>query len=70
LGSLKNHCEDIGAKVGEREAGCTEFYPSTHTCVINVLNLRSSEDRDQMNVWGHELAHCKYGKYHTVNGEK
>ena len=68
LTSLRAKCEDMGAKVGTREAGCATFDPNVKLCTIYVLKLESSEARDQMWVWGHELAHCKYGRYHTVEG--
>ena len=63
---LKDYCDRIGAATGHKEVGCTIFDPNTHTCIINVMSLQSSQDHDTMNVWGHELAHCKYGRYHTV----
>ena len=66
-GRLASYCESIGAQIAPRgEAGCAVFDPNTKTCTINVLSLQNSEDRDQMNVWGHELAHCKYGRYHST----
>ena len=33
-------------------------------CDIHVVRLRSSGDRSQMTSWGHELAHCVYGRFH------
>jgi hypothetical protein len=33
-------------------------------CEIHVVQLQSQNDTDQMETWGHELAHCVYGSYH------
>lgn len=33
-------------------------------CEIHVMKIRSKNDTSQMEIWGHELAHCIYGAYH------
>lgn len=66
---LREACADLGAQTNYNEGGCAVFDNVTKSCTIYVLKLKNSEDRDEMGLWGHELAHCKYGKYHSVDGE-
>lgn len=33
-------------------------------CEVHVLEPVSAGDRENMKVWGHELMHCVYGKFH------
>lgn len=33
-------------------------------CEIHVLELKSVNNDPRMWTWGHELAHCVYGRYH------
>ena len=34
-------------------------------CEIHVTEPRSVKDTNAMETWGHELAHCMYGRYHA-----
>lgn len=36
----------------------------SYGCTIHVMELKNSNDTDQMVTWGHELGHCMYGTYH------
>lgn len=42
-------------------AGLSVFSPDDNRCDIYVLKIRKESDLD---TWGHELAHCKYGRWH------
>lgn len=33
-------------------------------CVVHVLKLKDVSKDPQLSVWGHEMAHCIYGRYH------
>jgi len=33
-------------------------------CTIHVLKLKDVAKDPQLSVWGHEMAHCIYGRYH------
>ena len=69
VNGLREACAKIGAQTNANEGGCATFDTVTKSCTIYVLKLQSSDDRNEMSLWGHELAHCKYGKYHSVDGE-
>lgn len=38
-------------------------------CQIHVTKPNDVSDRTELKTWGHELAHCVYGRYHKP-GEK
>jgi predicted small secreted protein len=55
-------CAELGV---EYEAdGCNAFNLDKKTCDIYVSGQRWSGDTDRLAIMGHELWHCRFGKWH------
>lgn len=52
------------ARKKTKESGWAGWSLDGSYCEIHVLRLKHKNDTDEMETWGHELAHCIYGAYH------
>ena len=34
------------------------------TCVVHTMRVRHVEDKERLELLGHEVLHCMYGRYH------
>ena len=65
--NIADVCEHLGAQANathSNEGGCNTFNRDTRVCTIYVHLPRYFEDYKRFEVMGHELEHCKFGKWH------
>lgn len=55
---------NVGAPGNERVEGFAQWNPDNNSCIIYVSKVEWVRD-SEMGTWGHELAHCIYGSFHT-----
>jgi len=67
---MQRAIDDINNR-GDEVDGFSAWYlrskadPTMTRCDLYVVRPSSVNDHSQMTTWGHELAHCVYGTYHT-----
>lgn len=61
-GQIANVCTKLG--VPYEANGCTAYYPDKNHCVIYIMPQRFMHDAERLALIGHELWHCRYGKWH------
>lgn len=59
---IVEHCSNLGVKYEAN--GCTAFYPDQKRCIIYVMPQRFTEDKERLQIIGHELWHCRFGEWH------
>jgi len=59
---MEQLCSKLGT--GYSSNGCSVTNLDTKTCTIYVPEVLQMDDTKGMKIWGHELMHCVYGKYH------
>lgn len=69
---MQRAIDDINTR-GDEVDGFSAWYLSPSDdmamtrCDLYVVRPSGVSDRSQLTTWGHELAHCVYGTYHTPN---
>jgi len=59
---ITQKCTDLGVPYDAN--GCNAFYTATNHCEVFVMMPRYVGDEDRMAIIGHEIMHCRYGRYH------
>lgn len=66
--NIADVCEALGAEANatySNVGGCNSFNTATKRCVIYVHAPRYLEDYKRFAILGHELWHCKHGRFHS-----
>lgn len=57
-------CSALGVEY--KANGCNKFNLDTKECIIYVTEPTNVGDTEKFAVIGHELWHCRYGKWHST----
>lgn len=59
---IKKVCTDLGVNYDAN--GCASYNFETNHCTIYVMPQRFSQDKERLEIIGHEVWHCRYGVWH------
>lgn len=64
LDKARRDYKDRGQRLSKvKQSGWAGWNEDGSYCEIHVIKATSEND-EEFNTWGHELAHCVYGTYH------